>query len=373
MKGFRVWAEIDHRRLSTNLAKIEERVGAGVGVLLVVKADAYGHGAIPISHTALRNGVRSLGVGDSTEAIELRQAGVLAPILVLGALIEEEISAVVSYAITPTVHSLDMVHLIEDEARRQCRRVKVHLKVDTGLSRLGASPAKAVELAKRVTASKHLELEGIGTHFSASYTDSCFTEKQLEEFLRVVCHLESLGIPVPYRHAANSAALVAFPSARLNLVRTGRAAYGIDPGLFRRNDLVVEPVLSLKTRVAFLKGIRADTPVGYNRTFVAPRATRLATLPVGFDDGYPSALSNKAQVLVRGQRAPVVGTVTMDYMTVDVGHIADVKVGDEVVLVGRQGQDEIRITDLADLFHGSALEIACSLGRRVRRISVPDG
>ncbi|MBI5365626.1 MAG: alanine racemase, partial [Planctomycetes bacterium] len=326
MKTYRAWAEVDLRAVEANLACIREQVGPEVGVLAVVKADAYGHGAAPVAKTALASGASLVGVGDSTEALELRHAGVREPILILGALIEEELGWVVSFEITPTIHAVEMVSVLEHEAARQGKRLRVHLKVDTGLGRLGASPTRAVEIARRVKAASHLELEGVCTHFASVWSaDPKVTERQLALFAATLAEIEGLGLRPRYRHAANGAGLFKIPGSRYNLVRPGGALYGIDTSNLRAEGVTLAPALAFKSQVAFLKGVPAGSPIGYNGTYVTPRRTKIATIPVGYNDGYPYSLGNRGQVLIRGRVAPVVGTITMDYIMVDVGQVPEVR------------------------------------------------
>lgn len=374
MKKYRVWAEVDLAALRRNVGAIRHRLSHSTKILAVIKADAYGHGAIPVARACLESGVDFLGVGDSTEAIELRESGILAPILILGAVIEEEIGWIVSYDIRPTLHSLDMVYLLNQEAHRQGKRLKVHLKVDTGMGRLGASPARALAVAGEIQGSPNLELEGLCTQFSSAYgNDPAATMGQLRSFESVCRRLSGMGVHPPLLHAANSGAVAALPSSHLNMVRPGIALYGLDPGNLAASGVSVEPVLSLKTQITFLKGVKGGTPVGYNRTHTTVKSTRIATLPVGYNDGYPYLLSNKAQCIVRNTPARVVGTVTMDYTTVDVGHIAEARVGDEVILIGSSGGHTVTVMELARLVGTIPYEIVCALGRRVRRVYVDSG
>ncbi len=369
MKKHRVWAEVNLGQLARNMDACRAQLGPDVMITVVVKADAYGHGAVPVAKTCLEHGAFMLAVGDSNEAIHLRESGILAPILVLGALIDEELSWVVSYDIRPTIHSTERVPALNDAAKRLGRPCKVHVKVDTGLGRLGASPYQAIEIARRIAASPHLELEGLSTHFaSASTGDVAFTERQLRLFQGVLSEIEGMGIKVPFRHAANTAGALAYPSTVFNMVRPGAALYGIDPGTLRDQGIAMTPILTLKTQIAFVKGHPEGANIGYNRTYSTSRRTRVATLPVGYNDGYPHRLSNQAQVIVRGRLAPVVGTVTMDYTTIDVGSIPDARVGDEVVLIGRQGDHEVRVEELSRIVGTTPYEIPCQLGRRVRRV-----
>ncbi len=363
MKGHRVWAEIDLGALRHNIAAIRRAVGPDTRILAVVKADAYGHGALPVAWTAAGAGCAALGVGDSGEAIELREAGIPAPILILGVIIEQEIPEVVRHDVSVTIHSTDLLPLLDHEARRRGRLLKIHLKIDTGLARLGASPARALEVARAVIDRPNLRLEGLCTHFAAA-ADVETTRAQLDLFRSVINELERDGIQPPLIHAANSVALFTCPETHFDMVRPGIALYGIDPGPFARLGLGLRPVLSLKTQIAFLKGVPEGTPVGYDGRYRTPRPTRLATCPAGYDDGYPHQLTNRGEAIVRGRRVPVVGSVMMDYIILDVGGVPDVAVGDEVVLIG----DGIRVEELARKLPTIPYEITCRLGKRVKRV-----
>ncbi|MBI3098728.1 MAG: alanine racemase [Planctomycetes bacterium] len=373
MKKYRCWAEVHLDGIARNTERIRRRVGPDVRILVVVKADAYGHGAVPVAKTVLEHGADMLGVGDSTEAIALREAGILAPTLILGAIIEEEIGWVISYDIRPMLHSFAMLRLLSDEARRNRRRVRVHIKVDTGMGRLGVTPDTAIELARRVAESPYLELEGMCTQLSSAVRSPAFTRRQLAQFKSVCDAVEGMGIRIPYRHAANTAALFSQRAAHFNLVRPGAFIYGIDPGNLASRRIVPAPVLHFKSQIAFLKDVPAGTSIGYNRTYVTESRTRLATLPVGYNDGYPFHLSNRGHVLVRGRRAPIRGLVTMDYMMADVGRIPGVRVGDEVTLIGRDGEETIRLEDMAKRIKTVPYDLTCSLGKRVRRVYVDSG
>ena len=371
MKKYRTWAEINLGQLKENLLELKSRVGPAVKILVVVKADAYGHGAGPVAKTVLENGAAMVGVGDSNEAIQLRQNGILAPILILGALIEEEIGWLVSYDITPTIHSMDLVGMLNDEAKRQGKRLKVHLKVDTGLTRLGASPKRAVEIAHKIVAASNLELEGVSTHFAASNDpkEKEFTKRQISIFKEVVKQLEQEDINIPLKHIANTGAIYQCVSSYFNMVRPGGVLYGIDPGVLCDGmGIKFKPILSLKSQITFLKIVPAGTAVGYGMTYRTTKRSRIVTIPVGYNDGYPYHLGNKGMVLIQGRRAPVVGRVSMDYITVDITALNGVKVGDEVVLIGRQREEEIRVEELARITATTPYVITCGLGKRVHRV-----
>jgi alanine racemase len=304
-------------------------------------------------------------VGDSGEAIRLREGGIAGPILILGAIVEEEISKVVQYDVSVTLHSTDLVSRLDEEARRFGRALRAHLKIDTGMGRLGASPGRALGIARAVMDAPNLQLEGLSTHLAcASRPD--VTREQLDLFRAVEEELRRDGIEPPIRHAANSAGLFSCPEAHFDLVRPGIALYGMDPGPFGKLGLPLRPVLSLKTQIAYLKGVAEGVPVGYDGRWRSPRATRVATCPAGYDDGYPYLLSNRAEAVVRGRRVPLVGSVTMDYIMLDVGDVPEAEVGDEVTLIG----EGLRAEDLARRIGTIPYEITCRLGERVRRVPV---
>lgn len=367
--GHRVWAEIDLAALRRNLARMRSGVGPGGQVLAVVKADAYGHGAVPVAR-ALEGepGLWGFGVGDSQEALELRAAGIAAPVLVLGTIIQDEVPQVVSHDVRVAIHSLDRIVSLESEAERQGRRVKVHLMVDTGMGRLGALPARAVELARRIAHSPWLELEGLATHPSSSRPGHPFLAVQHQRLMDLLATLKNEALDPPLVHFSNTAGLLGRVGDQLPLVRPGISLYGIVPPELAEEVGGLEPVLSLHTQVVYLKDVPAETPIGYNGTHVTARPTRIATLPIGYADGLQYRLSNRGRCLVRGTLAPIVGAISMDYTTIDVGHIPDVTVGDVVTFVGRDGEHEITVAELASLVGTIPYEIPCTLGRRVAKV-----
>jgi alanine racemase len=375
MQNRRVWAEIDLDALSSNLRRARFLAGEGKGIMAIVKANAYGHGAVPVAwHLASQGGgargtggVAALGVGDSQEAMELRRAGIAIPIVILGTVVHGELADVVANDIAVTVHSTERVRVLAREARRAGRRVSVHLKVDTGLGRLGCAPGVAVEVARLICATEFLRFDGLCTHFShAAAGGEEFTARQISVFEEVTRGIARAGLPVPPRHASASAAVLRRAAEHLDIVRPGLALYGVPPAAGLGGDL--RPILSLKTQVIFLKDFPAGTPIGYERTHVTPRRTRVATLPVGYNDGYPWRLSGRGEVLIRGRRAPVVGRVSMDYLCVDVGHIPGVATGDEAVLIGASGGDCVPVQELAERAGTIPHEILTRLGRRVVRV-----
>jgi alanine racemase len=371
--GHRVWADVDLAALCRNGRLISDRVGPDSQLLAVVKADAYGHGAVPVARAlAAEDYLWGFGVGDSAEALELRAAGVSKPILILGTIIDDEVPQVVSHQVRVCIHSLDRIQCLEDAARRQGQCLPVHLMVDTGMGRLGAQPPRALELARIIHDSEWLELEGLASHPSPSRPGHPFADLQHERLTGLLEDLEREGMRPPLVHFSNTAAILGGVGTNLSLVRPGISLYGVlSPDLLP--DLGphldgLQPVLSLRTQVVYLKDVPAGTPVGYNGTHVTSVPTRIATLPVGYNDGLAYRLSNRGRALVRGEPAPIVGAISMDYTTLDVGHIPNVSVGDVVTLIGSDGQQFIGMPEVASLIGTIPYEVSCAVGKRVRRV-----
>lgn len=368
MDSYRVWADIDLDAFASNMGQIRARVGPGVAVMLVVKADAYGHGAVAIGHCALRHGASALGVGSSAEALELRRSGIRAPILVLGTIVDDEATACIVHDVHVALHSADRCQMLEDLAARLGLVAKVHLKIDTGMGRLGVLPERALPLLEQIRASRHMRLCGVMTHVSSPFgADDDVTLEQMARFRSVIDEARARNLLSGWVHAANSACVFTGLEPMFDAVRPGISAYGVLPGeIPGARDL--EPVMSLRSQIVFLKDFAEGSPVGYSGTWRASRSTRIATLPIGYNDGVPWRLGNKGSVLVRGERAPIVGRVSMDYTTIDVGHIPGVTVGDRVTLFGRDGAEQITLEEIAEHAGTIPYEIACSVGRRVERI-----
>lgn len=370
MNTSRVRAEVDLDAITNNLSVIRRRVGHAVRLMLIVKADAYGHGAVAVAHHAVRLGVAALGVGTSAEALELRASGLRLPILVLGTIVDEEAESTLRHGIEVGIHSADRLRMLEELAQRMNRRARVHLNVDTGMGRLGVLPERALELLRAIDAAEHLELAGLMTHISSSRgADAPETQCQVNAFEAVRAAAHAQGLRCGWIHAANSAAIFTDLAPHYDTVRPGISAYGILPGALR-DSAALRPAMSLRTQVVFLKDLPEGAHVGYDSTWTASRATRIATLPLGYNDGVAWRLGNRGEVLVRGQRAPIVGRVSMDYTTIDVGGIRDVAVGDEVVLFGRDGEHTLDVEEVARCAETIPYEITCSVGKRVPRVYV---
>ncbi|MGQ0554041.1 MAG: alanine racemase [Planctomycetota bacterium] len=365
----RVWADVDLCALQRNMARILQRVNPGTRILAVVKADAYGHGAVPVARAlADQPGLWGFGVGDSQEALELRAANIRAPILILGTIIPEEEAQVVSHDLRVGIHSMDRIAALEQESERQGRRTRVHLMVDTGMGRLGALPARAADLARAVARSQWLELEGLASHVSSGRPGHPFTQVQRQRLQALLDELERDGIRPPLVHFANTSAILGGEGVHWPLVRPGLSLYGALGPELARHAPPLEPVLSLRAQVVYLKDVPAGTPISYNGTFVTARPTRVATLPIGYNDGLAYRLSNRGRALVRGSTAPIIGSVSMDYTMIDVGHIPGVRVGDTATLIGRDGEQSLGVPELAGLIGTIPYEITCAVGKRVRRV-----
>lgn len=370
MSHHRAWAEIDLDAITHNLFTIREKVGSEVRVMLVVKADAYGHGAVAIAHHAVRCGVEALGVGTSAEALELRESGLRLPILVLGTIVDEEAAPALRHGIEIGIHSSDRVRMLEGVAGRLRCRARVHLNVDTGMGRLGVLPESATRLLQEIEDAPHLELAGIMTHVSSALgAASPESMRQVRAFEAVLKSARKHQLLRGWVHMANSAAIFTGLAPSFDTVRPGISAYGILPSGVP-GAVELEPAMTLCSQVVFLKDVPRGACIGYDSTWSASRGTRIATLPLGYNDGVSWRLGNRGEVVIRGQRAPVVGRVSMDYTTIDVGHIPHVKVGDPVALFGRAGDDRLPIEEVARKAGTIPYEITCSVGKRVPRVYV---
>lgn len=362
------WAEVDLDAIRYNFAQSKKLIGKGTSMLVVVKGNAYGHGIFEISEALQDIGVDFLGVATLDEAILLRDRGIKTPILILGSVLPQELEPAIENDVTLTLCHMDLAKAIDKIASKLNKIARIHIKVDTGMGRIGVWHEEALDFTKDVTNFKNIYAEGIYTHFSVAGRDKFFTTYQIDSFTSLLENLRQSGIEIPYRHAANSIATVNMKRSHLNLVRPGIIIYGMYPKKSFSRKLNLKPALSLKTKIAFLKKTPAGRSISYGRTYITQKQTVIATLPIGYADGYGRILSNKAKVLVRGQRAPVVGKVTMDQTMVDVGHIEGVTLGDEVVLIGRQSDSEIKCEELARIAGTIPYEIVCSITNRVPRI-----
>ncbi|HHT9112956.1 MAG: alanine racemase [Planctomycetes bacterium] len=363
------WVEIDLNALRHNLLAIRKWVGPQIKILGIVKADAYGHGDYEVSRVLLNNGVEMLGIAILEEGIQLRDKGIKAPLLLLGGIFEEQIDTVIQYGLTPTVYDLKLAEVLSKRAYYFNTIMKVHVYVDTGMGSIGVKHDKAVEFVKFAKNLKNLLIDGIYTHCSSSdEKDLAFTNLQIKRFRDVLDALDASKACISLRHMANSGAILGYLEAYFNMVRPGLSLYGLYPSEDVSRDIGIRPVMSFKTRVIHIKDMESGDVVGYGRTYRITKPTRVATLPLGYDDGYNRLLSNQGEVLIRGKKASIIGRVCMDQCFVDVTNIKDVSVGDEVVLYGRQAQESIPIESIAKQLNTIPYEVTCNISKRVPRI-----
>lgn len=377
----RTWAEVSLAALGQNFHAVQKHVGKAVTICAVVKADGYGHGAVECALALEAEGAPWLGVTDAAEGRALRSAGIWTRILLMTGIWKGEEDGIVSHNLTPTVWEPWHIERLEKAAKKQQVDLPVHLKVDTGMNRLGATVAGLAQLCERLAACEHLHLEGVSTHFaSAEVLDAEDATRQMQVFEEALAILAQHGLRPPLIHMGNSAAVGARPETWKTMVRPGILLYGYSLPVMRGGKIIAEPslpltpaltpVLTWKTRVLTVKDLAAGQAVGYMGTFVTKERSRIAVLPVGYADGYPRLLSNRARVIVRGEYAPVVGRVSMDLTTVDVGHIPGIAVGDEVTLIGTSNSKNVDAVELARLCDTVPYEILCGISQRVPRVYV---
>ncbi|KUO77771.1 MAG: alanine racemase [Clostridia bacterium BRH_c25] len=370
------WVEVDLDALAHNMREVRRLARKDALVAAVIKADGYGHGAKKIAQTLLDNGANRFAIAVLDEGIELRQAGFKVPILVLGFTDKERAEEIIRNDLEQAVYSWDLAEELSKEASRQGKTAKIHIKVDTGMGRIGLQPdLESVQLIKKISRLPNIAIEGIFTHFAAAdAADKAYTEGQYEKFNWICGELEKENVKINVRHCGNSATIIDLPDMHLNMVRAGIMLYGLKPSeevLLDRLEL--KQVMSLKVRISHVKDIEPGQSVSYGRRFIAGKKTRIASLPIGYADGYTRMLSGKAEALVKGQKVPVVGRICMDQCMIDVTGIADVKTGDEVVLFGKQEGNFIHIDELADKLGTINYEIVCMISKRVPRVYIRDG
>ena len=368
-KGRPTACYVDLDALRWNFRQIREKIGPEVRVLSVVKADAYGHGAREVARALAAAGSESFGVATLEEGVELRAAGIRSPILVLAGVYPEQLGEFIQHRLTPAICETEAFKQLEKEARRRGVTLNFHLKVDTGMGRIGLPSAEVERWLPEMGQLESLKLEGLFSHFSqAENVEGSYTQSQLKAFQLVLKRLRSAGYNPPWVHLANSAAVITLPSAHFTMVRPGLMLYGAYPSPVMASQVALKPVLSWRTRVLQLKRVPEGSSISYGQIFVTQRESSIATLPVGYADGYPRLLSNRGEVLIRGQRAPVAGRICMDLTMVDVTDIRGVEQGDEVVLLGAQGKAAISADEMARWAETISYEIFTSISDRVPRI-----
>lgn len=365
----RTYVEIDLNAIRHNISEEKKFVGKDVKIMAIIKADAYGHGDCEVAEV-LRDLVDAYGVAIPEEALPLRERGVRKMILILGYTGSDWFEDIIENDISQTVYNYEMARKLSDAACRLDKKARIHIKIDTGMSRIGFMPVKDnIEVIHSISELPGLEIEGIFTHFArADEKTPDAAREPFEKYMMFVSELENRGIYIPVKHVANSAAILQFPDSCLDMVRSGISTYGLYPSEnVQKDNIYLKPALQWKSVVSFVKWIHSGTSVSYGGTFVAKRDTKVATIPVGYADGVRRELSGKGKVLIRGQYAPIIGRVCMDQFMVDVTHIDPVLEGDEVTLIGRDGEHAISVEEVAELSHSFNYEYICGISKRVPR------
>ncbi len=364
-------AEINLSNLVHNLNQVRTRISEGCKILAIVKANAYGHGSIEVSRELENAGVDMFGVATVEEGIQLREAGISKGIIVLGLIYDGSVQDIIKWRLTPVVYSKAIVKSLSDASCAAGITLPVHVKVDTGMRRIGIDPDSAAEFVSDISLLKGIKTEGIMTHFAeADLDDKDFVREQLSSFLSACRDIEQAGIRIPIRHVANSAAIIDMKETHLDMVRPGIMLYGYPPSPQLENKVDLKHVLTLKTRIIFLKTVPPKTGISYGRIYTTSRETIVATLPIGYADGFSRSLSNMGQVIVRGMRVPVIGRVCMDMIMADVTDAAGAAVGDEVTIIGGTGGIGISADDIARWTGTISYEVLCRIGDRVDRVYV---
>lgn len=359
------WIEVDLNAIEHNLKAIKRTVGSRTKILAIVKADAYGHGAVKVSQTLEQNGIDMLGVAFSGEGIELRKKDINTPILILNPVLSEQIEDVIQHSLRVTANSLDIANELSITAKKHNCNIKIHVEIDTGMGGAGVCPDEAIPFIKALLLIENLEIEGVFTHFNSSEEkDKSFTYEQNRKFKEVLKQLENEKISIPLIHAANSAAILDIPDSYFNMVRPGLILYGILPSNYALKNIDLKQALSFKTRIINLKQLDPGSVIGYGRTFEILQRTTVATIPVGYKDGYNRCFSSLGEVLVHGKRVPIIGRVCMDRCFIDVTNLPDVEIGSEVILFGNQGNETISIESAAELIGTIPYEVVCNVGTK---------
>ncbi len=363
------WAEISLDAIQKNVKAFKQHINKNSKMMAVVKADGYGHGAIEVAKTAIAAGADYLGVALLDEALELRAAGITIPILVLGHTKPTVVKDAIQNNITLTVYSQAAITAIQETAEKLQKTAKIHLKIDTGMGRIGISTKeKALQLLNNMHSSA-VEIEGAFTHFAvADDVDAAYTKKQFAHFLEVTAYLEANGFPVPLKHCCNSAATIAYPEMHLDMCRVGISIYGLYPASHMREKINLSQAMAFKTKPVMVKPVDKGQPISYGCTFKPEHKAVIATLPVGYADGLSRQLSNRGEVTVHGERAPIVGRVCMDQTMIDVTQMRQVTVADEVTIFGEPSEGYISLDEVAELLQTIHYEIVCLIGKRVPRV-----
>ncbi len=372
---FRVTANIDLDAICSNIINTRKLIKNSTKIMAIIKADGYGHGAVPIAK-ALDGIVDAFGIAILEEGIELRRAGIKKPLLILGYTPKEQFKELVRYDITPTVFQYSTAEELSKEALKQNKTANIHIKLDTGMSRIGYSDKiESIHEIKKIAMLEGIRIEGLFSHFAcADETDKTSSRNQLERYLAFIKQLEALGIEIPVKHISNSAGIIDLPEAQLDMVRSGISTYGLYPSEEVNKDrLELKPAMEIKTHVSYVKDVDTGVGVSYGSTYVTAKQTKIATIPVGYGDGYPRILSSKGRILIHGKSAPIIGRICMDQFMVDVTDIENVKQGDTVTLIGKDGNEFISVEEIADMAYSFNYELICNVGKRIPRIYYDKG
>ena len=370
-----VWAEIDLDKAAYNMKNIKKLV-KDKEVIAVVKADCYGHGADDLAPVFLENGASRLAVAILTEGIELRKKNITAPIMILGYTPLELGEELINNDIEQTVYDLEYAKKLSNIAEKLGKKAKIHIALDTGMGRIGFIPNKeSIEAVEKIASLNGIEIIGIFTHFStADEYDKTYTNEQFKKIKNFIIELEKRNINIPLKHVSNSGAIMDMPETYLDAVRAGIILYGYYPSNeVNKEKLDIKPILTLKTTVSHVKEVEEGTSISYGRTFITERKSKIATIPIGYADGYSRLLSGKAKVIINGKFAPVVGRICMDQCMIDVTDIGEVKVGDEVILLGEEGNLKFNADDFAEIMGTINYEITCMLKQRIPRVYIKEG
>lgn len=374
LEGLVTWAEIDLDAIAENVRAFKRHTGEKVEIMAVVKANAYGHGAIQVAQAALQAGATRLAVHRMIEGVELRQAGINAPILIMGYTPSSGVEQIIRWQLTPSLITFEFAEALSSQAVSSGSQAAVHIKVDSGMNRYGLLPSEVLGFSQSLLKLPGIHLEGLFTHFAtADWTEQTYVRQQLADFNAVVAVLQANQIQIPILHAANSAATMKLPEAHFKAVRIGIAMYGMDPSGEWPPVFELHPAMAIKSLVSRVKDLPAGAGISYGRTFITEKPMQAALVPVGYGDGFQRVLSNKGEVLIHGQRARILGRVCMDQFVVDISGITGVKQDDEVVILGSQGNASIRAEEIAQLAGTINYEVTTSILPRVTRVYLRNG
>lgn len=360
-----LWIEVDLKALSNNVKAIKKTVGRDVCVVATIKQQAYGHGLVNVAKALSQNGIDFFGIGSLEEAVILRRNKIKADLLILTALDKKYVNECIKYKVVPTVVDLDFARALNNQAKKYNKRAVVHVKIDTGMGRIGPEYTSAEDFILKLKKLSNLKIEGLYTHFPSADSDRKFTLSQIDIFNGLVKRLRACGIEFKYLHCANSIGVAKYKNSHFNMVRPGLILYGVKTLPMK---LKLKPVLSLKTKIVFLKEFKKGKTIGYGRTYTAKKDTKIATIAVGYADGYLWGLSNKAKVLIDGKFCPLVGRVCMDHCMVDVSKVKNIKVGSVVTLIGKDKTNNVTASELAKLANTIDYEIVSRLSLKIPRI-----